>query len=170
MDEIRPEHIRDLGISRRNGVFAYPDIEALKPRYVCLRDYERFTDNKRRAMDDTAFAIDVDPTQVMVFDMGDLDRVEDKLVDDEYFGRTGPDSKALKAGLRYWHNGLTLEEFRRRYETKHDENFSTTTLKDGYPDLKYRYLTPEVIVPGPIVGDRVNWAASKITLKDVELV
>jgi hypothetical protein len=172
MDGIRPDSIRELGISRRYGVYAYPDIEVLKPRYLGELDYKRFQESNRQAEDDTAFAIDVDPAKVMVFDMGDLRGIEGRLEENARRGITEQDPRAVEAGLRYWNNGLTLQEFRARYESRHNEWFSDCGLKeeyrDGSPNLKYSFWTPEVIVPGPITGEAVRWAASKLTILDLE--
>jgi hypothetical protein len=171
MDDIRPDHIRELGISRRYGVFAYTDIENLKPKYVAVQDYERHTTPTERAKHDTAFAIDVDPTKVMVFDMGDLQGIQTRLMEDRFLGRSESGADTVEKGLRYWNNGLTLEDFRKYYESKHNDLLSESSLKEEYGDdtgLKYFYRTPEVIVPGPIVGENVRWAASKIVLKDFE--
>jgi hypothetical protein len=107
----------------------------------------------------------------MVFDMGDLQGIQTRLMEDRFLGRSESGADTVEKGLRYWNNGLTLEDFRKYYESKHNDLLSESSLKEEYGDdtgLKYFYRTPEVIVPGPIVGENVRWAASKIVLKDFE--
>lgn len=172
LDDIRPPAIKDLGISRRQGVYAHPDVEVLKPVYLSPPAYKQYWDQRGNGgphAQDVMLAIDVDPDRVMVFDMYDINDIAAWVK----MYNLNPENKpqAVEAGLRYWNEGMTLRDFRRYYKSKHTTYSSDYELRPEFVDIiedkKGCFYQPEVIVPGPVVPESLYWAASSIVVRDI---
>jgi hypothetical protein len=135
-DAERPDAVVELGISRRDAVFAHADSCVIDGIYQTLTSPDAQSERHLAAI-----AVMVDPESVLVCDA---------------FLFT-----SWHSPKEYWSSALKLTDYRKYFNPKlyAGRGFSCMQKSDAPKGHAGAYLQPEVLVPGPIPTDRISLVA-----------
>lgn len=155
LDEMRPEEICLMGISRGVSVYAHPDFDAADGIYGAnsLLDEK---DNRRLV----TIAIAVDPEKVLVcdaFDIGFIYPIRNEAENTWDFSE-----QSRKRAQDYWSDAVTLKQYRELYDVVCDEEGLTCSRKDGVEGVPNILVQPEVLIPGPVDPSSLQWVSSSL--------
>lgn len=154
VDEMRPDNIIDMNISRSNGVFAHPYAEAIS-RYSM--GMHKVTHNAQPIV----VEVDIDPQQALVADAYLLNEVQTHVQHALIHDQDMHTEAAMGHAKAYWKETLSLADFRQYYVPEHTPHGSTYVRSDDAPGyLPYHMISPEVIIPGPVDPKKLKLAES----------
>ncbi len=151
LDEVRPQRVIDMGISRLTSIFAHPEAE------VARHDHSERSRKSRQTPDShhVILQASVDPGRVLVCDMAGLDELAMLAVEGDL--ATAEPKYITSLATNYWEKSVTLADFRSKYEAIHTDYGSTYERRD--PDdrsIPYRMLAPEVLIPLSVAVEQLQ--------------
>src|SRR3990167_9473240 len=152
MDLVRPDFIACMGRSRANSIYAHPDssVETIYAKNTTpLKNGKDFL---------VTLEIEVNPESVVVCDAANI-----SLIVDGIRGRRKArfSKTSVKDARRYWHNSLSLYDFRSSYTFEiNGQGLHCERKPNASEQLPWTFIYPEVLVPAPVNPDRLRWVSS----------
>lgn len=153
LDDVRPDSVQAMGISRKNAIYAHPDHGSVEGIY------EKNTIPLRRGHQHlAALAINVDPESVLVCDAFTISFIGNPVFNGDTLSFT-PGS--ITEARKYWEQSTTLAQYRAYYDVAQSYAGLVCTKKSDAPEgIPFTFYQPEVLIPGPVHTDRIRWISS----------